>query len=68
MKVDLSQKDIELLLFLINEAAAGDLSSRKRSKFTIQELALISKLEKALQHSDLIEKIIYNVTKPTTLH
>lgn len=68
MKVDLTQKDIELLLFLINEAAAGELSSRKRSKFTIQELALITKLEKALQSNDLIEKIVYSATKSNTLH
>jgi|GEM_PF-3108469 len=68
MKVDLTQRDIELLLFLMNEAAAGELGSRKRSKFTMQEISLITKLEKALGNDDLIERIIFNAGKETTLH
>ena len=68
MKVDLTQRDIELLLFLINEAASGELGTRKRTRFTIQELSLISKLEKALRNDDLIEKILFNAGKETTLH
>jgi hypothetical protein len=68
MKVDLTQRDIELLLFLINEAAAGELSTRKRKRFTMQELSLISKLEKALRNDDLIEKIMFSVGKETILH
>jgi hypothetical protein len=68
MKVDLTQRDIELLLFLINEAAAGGLGSRKRSKFTMQEISLITKLEKALGNDDLIEKIMFSAGKESTLH
>ncbi len=68
MKVDLTQRDIELLLFLVNEAAAGDSGLKKRTKFTIQELALLTKLEKALKNEDIIEKIVYNASKSSTLH
>ncbi len=68
MKVDLTQRDVELLLFLINEAAQGELGTRKRSRFTIQELSLISKLEKALRNDDLIEKILFSAGKESTLH
>ena len=68
MKVDLTQRDIELLLFLINEAAAGGFGTRKRSKFTMQEISLITKLEKALGNDDLIEKIMFSAGKQSTLH
>ena len=68
MKVDLTQRDIEMLIFLINEAAAGQLGSRKRSKFTMQEISLITKLEKALGNEDLIEKIMFSAGKESTLH
>ena len=68
MKVDLTQRDIELLLFLINEAAASELGSKQRSKFTMQEISLMTKLEKALGNNDLIEKIMFSAGKESTLH
>ena len=68
MKVDLTQRDIEMLIFLINEAASGQLGTRKRSKFTMQEISLITKLEKALGNEDLIEKIMFSAGKESTLH
>ncbi len=52
MKIDLTMRDIELLLFLINSAALEDFNARRPFSFSAEELALIDKLENALRREE----------------
>ena len=64
MKVELTQRDIELLLILLNENAVGDLGDLKNQpSFSIEELALIDKLEAAIRQNELLDKILFDVSK-----
>ncbi|MCB4790612.1 MAG: hypothetical protein LHV68_01875 [Elusimicrobia bacterium] len=56
MNIDLTPREIELLLILINEAAQGDFSLDGPPIYSIEELALIKKLEKALETMDKLDK------------
>jgi hypothetical protein len=48
MKVELSPRDIELILFLLGNTLANDFDSGKPLIYSIEDIALIEKLEKAL--------------------
>ena len=56
MKIDMTPREIELLLILINEAAQGDFTLDGPPIFSIEELSLIKKLESALETIEKTEK------------
>lgn len=48
MKVELSARDIELILFLLGNTLVNDFDTGKPLIFSIEDISLIEKLEKAL--------------------
>ncbi len=56
MKIELSQKEIELLLLLLNDAFSGDLTPSGNPILTVEERALMEKLESALRDTYLLDK------------
>ena len=68
MKIDLTKKEIEFLLLLFGDTAESDLSSSKSASFSIEELSLINKLEKALKYSEALEKIILDTSKSGNIY
>ena len=55
MKVNLTQKEMEYILFLISESAGGSGGGRESDEYTIDELALMDKLESALRLLEIKE-------------
>ncbi|MCL2144193.1 MAG: hypothetical protein FWH43_01670 [Endomicrobia bacterium] len=55
MKVDLTQKEMEYILFLINESAYELSDGKKSGEYTIDELKLMDKLENALRFLEIKE-------------
>jgi hypothetical protein len=69
MKVDLSSRDIELLLLLINESASPDgFTLNDAGVFSFEELALIEKLESALKKCEMIEKTMLDAPSSDTVY
>jgi hypothetical protein len=59
MKIDLTQKEIELLLLLMNDVFIediGSLGSNNTPILTLEERALMEKLESALRSTYIFEK------------
>lgn len=67
MKIDLTERDIELLLSLLADAATDDVNYRPSSFFSIEEIALIDKLEAALKKGDLDEPELMDTGSPSGL-
>ncbi|MCL1972709.1 MAG: hypothetical protein FWG57_06970 [Endomicrobia bacterium] len=55
MKVDLTQKEMEYILFLISEPSGDSDGGRESDEYTIDELALMDKLENALRLLEIKE-------------
>jgi len=55
MKVELTSRDIELILSLLAESASEELYFRSSSLYSVEEIALLEKLESALRKCDLKE-------------
>ena len=53
MKVDLTQKEMEYILFLINESAYELSGGKDSGEYTIDELKLMDKLENALRFLEI---------------
>jgi hypothetical protein len=56
MKIELTQKDLELLLLLVNEAVSRKQNNLEAAFFSLEERMLIEKLESALNRFDFFEK------------
>ena len=56
MKIDLTKKEIELLLLLMNDVFIEDLGSIDTPILTLEERALMEKLESALRSTYIFEK------------
>jgi len=68
MKIDLTQKEIELLLLLMNDVFIDDLGSNDTTILTIEERALMEKLEAALRSTYIFEKgLLSGNTDPSNL-
>lgn len=52
MKVDLTPREIEVLLILMNEAASGDFTLDGPPIYSTEELSIVKKLEAALEHGE----------------
>ncbi|MHB9154328.1 MAG: hypothetical protein ACYC5N_01390 [Endomicrobiales bacterium] len=61
MKVDLTFRDIELILMLIGDAAAGDFPDSSPI-YSMEELSLVEKLEAALRRGEILEKELLGST------
>ncbi len=68
MKVDLTTREIELILLLVNEIAMENWDSKKNPAFSLEELTLIEKLETALRKEDIVNKTIPNSSQSNLLH
>lgn len=55
MKVDLTQREMEYILFLINESAGMSDDARVSSGYSTDELELMDKLETALRLLEIKE-------------
>lgn len=55
MKVDLTQKEMEYILFLINESAGTSDDGRVVNEYSTDELELMDKLETALRLLEIKE-------------
>ena len=55
MKVDLSQKEMEYILFLINESVTGSDGAADAGEYTMEDLELMDKLESALRLLEIKE-------------
>ncbi|HBU69971.1 MAG TPA: hypothetical protein DEE98_06250 [Elusimicrobia bacterium] len=53
MKVDLTPREIELILLILNDVAASDFEFEGSAVFSSEELSIISKLEMALKQNKL---------------
>ena len=62
MKVDLSQRDIELIIHLVNEYAASNCENETKLNYSMDELLLLDKLDAALR---AIEYKTYGFTPST---
>ena len=51
MKVDLTPREIELILLLVGDSAASEFEFDEPSLYSMEELTLISKLESALKQN-----------------
>jgi len=58
MKVDLSVRDIELILSLLSDSGPDELGMAPSLVYSFEEVALLEKLETALKKCDLAEKDI----------
>jgi len=59
MKIDLTEREIEILLILIDEATGGDFSFDGAAILTTEEEEIINKLKKAVEKSEknkIVEK------------
>jgi hypothetical protein len=52
MKIDLTHRDIELILSVLYETAGKEIEISMQGSFTIDDLALIDKLEAALKRGE----------------
>ena len=52
MNIDLSQREMELILTLINDAAKGDFSLSGPPIYSDEELALVERFESAMSKFD----------------
>ena len=52
MKVDLTTRDIELILSLLSESAGDDIYFKSSMLYSMEELMLLEKLESALSKCD----------------
>ena len=68
MKVDLSVRDIELILNLLNNAIDEDFVICEDASFTSAEVALISKLESALRAQAFSQKVAFDTGTSDTFH
>jgi len=67
MKIDLTPRDIELLLELLSDTVTDELDFKSPITYSIEELALIDKLETALRKSDLDEPELMDTGSPSGL-
>ncbi|MFH1369644.1 MAG: hypothetical protein ABII64_11030 [Elusimicrobiota bacterium] len=68
MKIELTQKEIELLLLLLNDAFAGDFTPNGNPILTLEERELIEKLESALRNTYLFDKGLLNNSQSNLSH
>lgn len=68
MKIEMTQKEIELLLLLLNDAFAADFTADGNPMLTIEERALIEKLEAALRNTYLVDKGLLGTNQSNLSH
>jgi len=71
MKIDLTSREVELILALLSDIAADgeEFDLNTQSALSIEELALIEKLEMALKREELLsEKSLMNLNNNNLLH
>jgi 3-deoxy-D-arabino-heptulosonate 7-phosphate (DAHP) synthase class II len=68
MKLDLTLRDIELMLMLMHEAATLDTGENAQPVFTMEEMALIDKLETALKREEILSQEIFDTSVSTLTH
>jgi hypothetical protein len=56
MKVELTHREVELILTLINDAVSGDFDIGDAPIYTTEELEIVRKLEDALKCEDKLGK------------
>jgi len=67
MKIDITAREIELMLMLLSDVASDDTSDKPSSFYSIEEIALMEKFEAALRKSDLIEPELLDTGSPSGL-
>jgi hypothetical protein len=67
MKIDLTARDIELLLTLLADTISDDQGFKSPIAYSIEELALIDKLEAALRKGDMEEPELMDTGSPSAL-
>lgn len=68
MKIELNQKEIELLLLLLSDAFTGDLTAAGATSLTLEERTLMEKLETALRNTYLVDKGMLTTNQSNLSH
>lgn len=68
MKVDLTQRDIELLLLVLNDVAQSYDNLDEQPIYSIEEFTLVEKLEAALRKSESAEKMLLDTKVERVYH
>ncbi len=55
MKIDLTARDIELMIAILSESASDDMFFKPSQLYSMEEITLLEKLESALRKCDLKE-------------
>jgi hypothetical protein len=67
MKIDLTARDIEILLTLLADSVTDENGYKTPMAFSIEELAIIDKLEAALRKENLGEPELMDTGSPSGL-
>ncbi|MCL2389391.1 MAG: hypothetical protein FWC85_03300 [Elusimicrobia bacterium] len=65
MKVNLTQRDIELIIHLVNEYALSNSESEAKLSYSMDELLLLDKLEVALRDIEYKQYGFSQTAKPS---
>jgi hypothetical protein len=68
MRVELSQKEIELLLLLMNDMFSDGMGGDDAPIMSLEERVLMEKLESALRNTSVFEKSILDVNSSNLSH
>lgn len=68
MKIELNQKEIELLLLLLNDTFSADFTPSGNPILTVEERALMEKLESALRDTYLVDKGLLGSSQSNLSH
>lgn len=61
MKINLSVKDIELILLLVNDTFGREVSGKAEYSLSGDEISLVQKLERALKEMEISQKEIFGL-------
>lgn len=68
MKIDLSVKDIELILLLVNDTFGMEVSGKSKYSLSGDEISLVQKLERALKEMEISQKEIFGLEVDEMYH
>lgn len=63
MKIELTEKEIELLLLLINDVVTNNFNVNGKPIYSLEEINLIEKFENALKLHEISKKNILDLEK-----
>jgi len=68
MKIELSSRDIELILLLLQESVSDKLDTNNPDALSLEEFALMERLENALRNIEASEQDILDIKSGTVYH